>query len=57
MQNSTINNNESPKVILKNMYCPALKNVKCKRKNKYKKIRSKDVSDMLDYFSNKKKKL
>ena len=49
---------ESPNVIFKSMYCLSLNSVDNKIQDKnYKQNRLNDVDDMLDYFSNKKKKL
>lgn len=49
---------KSPNVIFKSMYCLALNNVDNKLQyENYKDNRLKDVDDMLDYFSNEKKRL
>ena len=49
---------KSPNVIFKSMYCLSLNSVDNKIQDKnYKQNRLNDVDDMLDYFSNKKKKL
>lgn len=49
---------KSPNVIFKSMYCLSLNSVDNKLQDKnYKQNRLNDVDDMLDYFSNKKKKL
>lgn len=51
-------NKKSPNVIFKSRYCLALNNVDNKlQKENYKEDRLKDVDDMIDYFSNDKKKI
>lgn len=50
-------NKKSPKVVFKSKYCLALNSRDNKNKSSnYKEDRLKDVDDMVDYFSNKKKK-
>lgn len=50
-------NKKSPKVVFKSKYCLALNSRDNKNKSSnYKKDRLKDVDDMVDYFSNEKKK-